>query len=435
MKIAGLAVAAFAMLVAGSPAAANVGFGLSGAIEQCLQDSTDGDLGTLQVPLVRSGNRNGYIIAGYNSNTGSSTSALFGYSTGTAGYTRGVVGACESPGGKAVYGVSKATSGYTYGIYGQARSTSGRGVYGEATATSGSPVGVKGTSRASTGYGVVGYASHGSGLTGGVHGLAKSTQGKGVYGLADVSTGNALGVYGVSRSSSGAGVYGKASASSGSTTGTYGVATASSQGRGVYGWGALVGVVGDTSTASGYGVLSQGDCMVTGDLSVSGSKTGYVVDVVLNGGDEPLYPGELVEIVSYSEPVVGRIPVAVVRKTTTAESKAVLGPIDSAVAVTPNEDFAACPASERAPVPYHVKWTDGAIEPGAYGRVVTLGLYERISVDASYGPIYPGDLLVSSPTQGYAMASDDPKVGTVVGKALGGLESGIGQIPVFVSSR
>jgi hypothetical protein len=265
----------------------------------------------------------------------------------------------------------------------------------------------------SSASGICGYSMAASGPTRGVVGASNSTAGKGVYGVAKAASGLAYGVYGEANSTSGTGVFGYATAASGYTTGLYGRA----------------------DSPDGYGVYSYGDCRVHGDLTVTGSKTGYVVDVVLNGGQEPLYPGDLVEIVSYTEPVVGRIPVAVVCKTTTPESRAVLGPIDSAVSVTPTEIGDDPPVSGDDPALYNVKRAEGGIAPGEYGRVVTVGLYERIKVDASSSPIYPGDLLVSSSAPGYAMACDDPKVGTVVGKALGGLESGIGEIPVFVSSR
>jgi len=54
----------------------------------------------------------------------------------------------------------------------------------------------------------------------------------------------------------------------------------------------------------------------------------------------------------------------------------------------------------------------------------------RIKVDASFGAIRPGDLLVSSPTKGHAMRSNPSKVrpGMVIGKALEALPSGRGEI-------
>jgi len=53
---------------------------------------------------------------------------------------------------------------------------------------------------------------------------------------------------------------------------------------------------------------------------------------------------------------------------------------------------------------------------------------------AENGAIRPGDLLVTSSTPGHAMhAGDDPPQGTVVGKALEGLESGSGVIQMLVT--
>lgn len=56
-------------------------------------------------------------------------------------------------------------------------------------------------------------------------------------------------------------------------------------------------------------------------------------------------------------------------------------------------------------------------------------------VDADYGPVGVGDLLTTSPTCGHAMkATDSGKAfGTVIGKALRGLETGKGLIPILVA--
>jgi hypothetical protein len=54
-------------------------------------------------------------------------------------------------------------------------------------------------------------------------------------------------------------------------------------------------------------------------------------------------------------------------------------------------------------------------------------------VSAENGPIEHGDLLVTSNTPGHAMRDDDPKTGTVIGKALGSLRSGTGVIEVLVT--
>lgn len=56
-----------------------------------------------------------------------------------------------------------------------------------------------------------------------------------------------------------------------------------------------------------------------------------------------------------------------------------------------------------------------------------------VKVSTENGPIHRGDLLVTSSTPGHAMRADDPKPGTILGKALGELESGTGVIEVLVT--
>ena len=58
-----------------------------------------------------------------------------------------------------------------------------------------------------------------------------------------------------------------------------------------------------------------------------------------------------------------------------------------------------------------------------------------VKVDATHGAIEPGDLLTTSPTPGHAMkATDwDQAHGTILGKAMTGLDSGTGLVLVLVS--
>jgi hypothetical protein len=56
-------------------------------------------------------------------------------------------------------------------------------------------------------------------------------------------------------------------------------------------------------------------------------------------------------------------------------------------------------------------------------------------VDATYGPVREGDLLVASPTPGHAMRVENPAQGTVIGKALEPLPNGTGLIKVLVMLR
>src|SRR5262249_5859458 len=57
-----------------------------------------------------------------------------------------------------------------------------------------------------------------------------------------------------------------------------------------------------------------GTLRVEKNLVVVGSKTGYVVDAMQNGGSEALEAGDVVTIVGNSAPVLGQIPVVTVRK-------------------------------------------------------------------------------------------------------------------------
>jgi len=56
-----------------------------------------------------------------------------------------------------------------------------------------------------------------------------------------------------------------------------------------------------------------------------------------------------------------------------------------------------------------------------------------VKVSAENGPIAPGDLLSTSSTASHAMRADNPPPGTILGKALGELESGTGVIDVLVT--
>ena len=59
-----------------------------------------------------------------------------------------------------------------------------------------------------------------------------------------------------------------------------------------------------------------------------------------------------------------------------------------------------------------------------------------VKVDASWGAIEPGDLLIASPTTGHAMRAPDPAPeGAVIGKALGRLDRGEGLIRMIVMLR
>ncbi|MCE9596270.1 MAG: hypothetical protein K8S98_18925 [Planctomycetes bacterium] len=336
--------------------------------------------------------------------------------------------------------LSNATPGGS-AIWGETSASTGTGIVGISTSSTNFGLGIS----ASSNYGIALRATSYGGVFPAVE--ANSNYGNGVtaYGAENGVEGSAYtagfaGVYGHhsgDQITGGAGVIG---------AGFVGVQGFDNNGSGVGVWGesANYGIIGVTGV--GYGVASFGSAYVGGDLTVTGSKFGYVVDLVKNGDVVALEPGEIVEIVGYEPALVGDIPVTVVRRATSARASAVFGPLDCAVAVEP-----LAPPSNNSPrlahAPTYAKAAEptansrsprrvpGSVAPGAYANVVTLGAFRAIRVDASYGPIRAGDLLVASPNAGYAMSESDPRIGTVVGKALSDWNAGVGEIPVLVGNR
>lgn len=70
--------------------------------------------------------------------------------------------------------------------------------------------------------------------------------------------------------------------------------------------------------------------------------------------------------------------------------------------------------------------TDGEIPVAIMGIV-------PCKVSAENGPIIRGDLLTTSSTSGHAMKATEAKIGAILGKALGNLESGTGVIEVLLT--
>ncbi|HSM58157.1 MAG TPA: hypothetical protein VK879_18525 [Candidatus Sulfomarinibacteraceae bacterium] len=270
---------------------------------------------------------------------------------------------------------------------------------------------------ATGGYGVYAQSAQNQavrGEAGNVTGIAQPLGAVGVVGI-----GQNRGVYGAS--GSGVGVYGR-------TDNNYAGYFQSNNYRGLY-----------ARSASGYyagyftnqGGSTQPGMYVNGTLTVTGSKTGYVVDVCLNEGPESLEVGDVVAVVGVGDPVVGEIPVMRVVKATAENASAVVGVVDQRFLV--DEENGESIARPDTAVPQLD--AGNGIQPGEYVSVVTLGTFKLIKVDASFGAIQPGDLLTPSPNAGYAMRAGEAMPGTIIGKALDGLETGQGVIAVYVTMQ
>ena len=354
------------------------------------------------------------------------TSAIAGYSFGSGG--RGVYGHAENN-GVGLYGEGVGTGGLWAG---------GTGVYGEGTNGLFS-TGVYGKGDS--------WGVYGTGFFG-VYGYSTLTNSVGVYGY---TSGNeaAHGVYGYTSGDAGLCPYGSTDCGSA----VYGTDSASGNAYASFFYGrnrsSILAIQGDNTyyalwahsliAPDGSGIYTDGESWFDDYVIFNGGKSGYVVDIARNGGSEPLERGDVVVISGYDTAVVGNIPVIVVTKATEANATGVVGVVDVLYVPCdrPREEL----QSGQACGGFDTSVT--TIQPGQYLAVVTLGAYGYLKVDASGGPIRPGDLLAASATAGYAAKAPLLTVegvsfhapGTIIGKALGDLDKGTGVIPVFVSAR
>jgi hypothetical protein len=154
--------------------------------------------------------------------------------------------------------------------------------------------------------------------------------------------------------------------------------------------------VGTDAPAAKFHVV--GNATVTGNVTVDGNIAAKYQDIAeFVDAAEPLEAGTIVTI----DPTASNR----VRAARVAYDTAVAG------AVSPQPGLVLGEAGE------------GRVLVAQSGRV-------RIKVDASFGAIRPGDLLVASPTAGHAMRAQRAKIrpGTLIGKALEALPNGRGEV-------
>lgn len=280
----------------------------------------------------------------------------------------------------------------------------------------------------------------------GITGRATAADQVGVYGR---SMGNGNGAHGVKGISSGtSGLCPAGITECGSALYAY----ASGDAYGVYVYGqnrsSLISIQGNNAyyaawfksliAPNGKGLYTDGESRFDDYVTFGAGKSGYVVEVALNDGDEPLERGDVVAISGFAAPVIGQIPAPRVRKAAEVSATGMIGVVDVLYlpcdTTIPLEAGQGCGGFEPEIT---------LIQPGQYLAVVTLGAYGWIKADASAGPIRPGDLLTASSRAGYTQKAVPLTVqgvtfyapGTTIGVALGALDKGTGMIPVFVSVR
>jgi hypothetical protein len=377
----------------------------------------------------------------YGKSSSPSGNGVFGWATSTnpGGAADGVYGKSSSPSGRGVYGETEALNGTTYGVFGLSHSTSGRGVYGWTPASNGTTYGVLGYSESTSGRGVYGEVNATSGTTYGVYGYSHSTSGRGVHGVASATSGTTYGIFGISHSTSGRGVYGIANATSGATYGVFGISNSTS-GRGVYGLantttGTGSGVYGESNSPSGYGGFfynsDAGVALMA--RSANPSTTTHIIEaqsslediefyVTYNGNvrADGTFQSPAADFAEMLPAVAGLEP-----------GDVLIIDLDGNLARS-SQAYQTSVAGVYSTQPGFLGGAGETIDqPGQ----VPLALIGRVpvKVSAENGPIQPGDLLVTSATPGHAMkAAANPPAGSVIGKALAGLEEGAGLIQMLV---
>lgn len=283
----------------------------------------------------------------------------------------------------------------------QGASTTGRGLWG----SSDSGQGVQGTSTSQAG--VVGVSSSFAGV------WAESNTGVGLYSFSQKSDGlkgeaktNGTGVWGIS--STGRGVWGK------STTGQAVFGESRDQ-VGVIGVSTnFVGIWAETSNVNQTALFAKNTA--GGNAAYFEGKASTTVMEIRGGADlaekfdtsAPVEPGTLL-VIDPTNP--GKL-----MPSSHAYDTLVAGVVSGANGVQPGLTL------------HQEGVLEGNTAVAIAGRVY-------VKVTASNGVIRPGDLLTASDLPGYAMkATDRDRVfGTVVGKALTGLDHGTGLVLVMVN--
>ena len=184
----------------------------------------------------------------------------------------------------------------------------------------------------------------------------------------------------------------------------------------------IAGVAGVYANAPG----GTNALLVNGASQFSGPKTGYVVDIFVNASGQRLHTGDVVKLSGM--PTVGYfgtrncIPLTEVTLADSADDSLVIGIVDGEAIPLPDEPDQRVEAEDPT-----------FVENGGRLHVVTLGCYAHCKVDASEAPVRVGDLLTTSAMPGHAKKASEPRLGSILGKALEPLDQGTGYIAVFVN--
>jgi len=377
-------------------------------------------------------------------------SGVFGFAQNHSGWGFGVDGVNQAALGAGVRGISTESTGLLYGVQGEVKSSSSQaaGVFGEATATSGPTYGVYGLTKSNNANsaGVHGYASATQGVTAGVLGTSESNGGicvhgespaLGVLGTATATSGPAFGVSGWVNSADGIGVKGY-NASSGS--GAHGVRgeTFGNTGwaSGVYGVAHSPGAIGVTgwNVNSGPGLYAWSESGPA--LIAKGAGTGNLVEVwdhTVGVRFKITHEGEVYADGSYHAGGADFAELVPVRQTDLEPGDVVALAIDGKI-IRCFQEHQASVVGVVSTRPGYQSDLYKELDASEKVPLAVMGIVP-VKVTAANGPIRPGDMLTPSAVPGRAMRSRKIVPGTIIGKAMEGLESGEGLVRMLIMLR
>jgi hypothetical protein len=176
-----------------------------------------------------------------------------------------------------------------------------------------------------------------------------------------------------------------------------------------------------TALSDNHALYVQGKATIADSLI-----PGHIGDTFVNGSGQRLKTGDVVKLkgtpITRYRGVQNKIPIAEVTLANKEDDTSVIGIVDSEAIPEPGKlDTRVNPEDSSL------------IEDGGELYVVTLGVFAHCKVDANFAPIEVGDLLTTSNHPGYAKKATQPKLGSIIGKALESLKEGTGEISVFVN--
>jgi hypothetical protein len=301
----------------------------------------------------------------------------------------GLSGVADGVNSNGVMGLAQAASGVNYGVLGQSSSSTAgsAGVYGRGATTGNT-------------FGVIGESPSGAG-------------GRGVWGKATATSGDAIGVYGESASGGGFGVLGTISVGTASA-GVRAISTANN------GNGIIAEANNGTAAYAIWGKSIGGFAgYFDGKVQVNGNMAARVVQIT--GGADLSEKFEIGDARSQIQPgmvvVIDAASPGKLALSTKAHDRRVAGVLSGAGGVAPGM----------------LMGQSGTIADGDYPVALSGRVY--VWVDASRGPVLPGDLLTTSNVPGHAMkvSNHADAQGAILGKAMTGLASGRGLVLVLVT--